>query len=79
MGAVNRAAYRPNEANAQVYDRLYAEYVALHDYFGRGGNEVMRRLRALRREVLSVTPPTPRSPETTAATGVAVPTEVEVS
>jgi L-ribulokinase len=53
MGAVNRAAYTPNERDAAVYDRLYAEYVALHDHLGRGGNDVMRRLRALRREVLA--------------------------
>jgi L-ribulokinase len=31
-----------------VYDELYAEYVRLHDYFGRGANEVMHRLRAIR-------------------------------
>jgi L-ribulokinase len=31
-----------------VYDDLYAEYVTLHDYFGRGANEVLHRLRALR-------------------------------
>jgi L-ribulokinase len=34
-----------------VYDRLFAEYVTIHDYFGRGANDVMRRLKALRREV----------------------------
>jgi L-ribulokinase len=67
MGSVQRAAYRPDEANARAYDRLYAEYVALHDHFGRGGSEVMRRLRALRREVLTVTPPSPRAPEVAAA------------
>ena len=32
-------------------DRLFAEYVTIHDYFGRGMNDVMRRLKALRREV----------------------------
>jgi L-ribulokinase len=50
MGAVNRAVYTPDEASAQAYDRLYAEYRALHDLFGRGGNDVMYRLRALKRE-----------------------------
>jgi L-ribulokinase len=50
MGAVNRAAYTPNDQAADAYDRLYAEYVQLHDYFGRGGNDVMHRLAALRRE-----------------------------
>jgi L-ribulokinase len=53
MGAVNRAAYVPDERNTAAYDRLYAEYVALHDYLGRGGNDVMRRLRALRRDALA--------------------------
>jgi len=32
------------------YDRLYAEYQVLHDYFGRGANDVMKRLKALRKE-----------------------------
>jgi L-ribulokinase len=50
MGKVERAAYRPDEARAAGYDRLYAEYSLLHDYFGRGGNEVMHRLRAIRRD-----------------------------
>ena len=39
--------YRPSAGNRAVYDDLYAEYLALHDYFGRGGNDVMRRLRAI--------------------------------
>jgi L-ribulokinase len=50
MGRLNRAVYIPDEAAADVYERLYAEYIRLHDYFGRGGNDVMHRLSALRRE-----------------------------
>ncbi|GAB3039081.1 ribulokinase [Parafrigoribacterium mesophilum] len=50
MGAVNRAAYTPDPRAADAYDKLYSEYVQLHDYFGRGGNDVMHRLTALRRE-----------------------------
>ena len=53
MGAVNRDVYVPDEQSAARYDQLFAEYVRLHDAFGRGGNEVMRRLRTLRREALS--------------------------
>ena len=45
MGKVERAAYTPDERRAAVYDQLYAEYSALHDYFGRGVNDVMHRLR----------------------------------
>ncbi len=53
MGGKREAVYLPDPASADVYDRLYAEYRLLHDYFGRGGNEVMHRLRAVRDRVLS--------------------------
>jgi L-ribulokinase len=53
MGSKREAVYLPDPASAHVYDRLYAEYCLLHDYFGRGGNEVMHRLRAIRDRVLS--------------------------
>jgi L-ribulokinase len=52
MGSVDRAVYRPRPAEAAAYDRLFAEYTALHDHFGRGGNDVMRRLRAMRRSAI---------------------------
>jgi L-ribulokinase len=51
MGRMIPAAYAPDPGAAEVYDQLYAEYAALHDYFGRGANEVMHRLRALRDRV----------------------------
>ena len=51
MGRVSKAKYRPDASRAAQYDRLYAEYQLLHDYFGRGTNDVMRRLKALKREV----------------------------
>jgi L-ribulokinase len=51
MGRIIPAAYTPSPGAAEVYDQLYAEYVLLHDYFGRGANEVMHRLRALRDRV----------------------------
>jgi L-ribulokinase len=53
MGGRRQAAYLPDPASADVYDRMYAEYLRLHDYFGRGENEVMHRLRALRDQSLS--------------------------
>ena len=40
--------YRPDPSARAVYDALYRDYLALHDHFGRGGDDVMRRLRALR-------------------------------
>jgi L-ribulokinase len=52
-GSCTRGVYTPDPASADVYDQLYAEYVRLHDYFGRGANEVLHRLRALRGQVLA--------------------------
>jgi L-ribulokinase len=53
MGSCTRGVYTPDPASADIYDQLYAEYVTLHDYFGRGANEVLHRLRALRDRVLA--------------------------
>jgi L-ribulokinase len=53
MGAGTRAVYRPDPETAAAYDELYAEYRALHDWFGRGGTEVMHRLKARRAAVLA--------------------------
>ena len=52
MGKVDRAVYEPNAEAADAYDALFAEYKLLHDYFGRGANDVMHRLKTLRREAL---------------------------
>lgn len=53
MGKVRRDVYVPDEDAAAVYDRYYDEYLLLHDHFGQGGNDVMHRLRAIRRQVRS--------------------------
>jgi L-ribulokinase len=50
MGKVRRAVYTPDPSRADTYDRLYTEYSLLHDYFGRGANDVMHRLKQLRRD-----------------------------
>ena len=50
MARVQKLTFKPNARNHAVYDQLYAEYHTLHDYFGRGGNDVMKRLKTLRRE-----------------------------
>jgi L-ribulokinase len=52
MGKVRLAAHVPDEDRAQVYDRLFEEYLALHDHFGRNSTS-MRRLRGLRREAVA--------------------------
>ncbi len=53
MAHLQDVVYRPIAAHQAVYNQLYAEYIGLHDYFGRGGNDVMKRLKALRAQVLS--------------------------
>ena len=51
MGRVHRNMYRPIPENAAAYDQLFEEYRLLHDYFGRGANDVMHRLKERRRAV----------------------------
>ncbi|MEV6633110.1 ribulokinase [Actinoplanes sp. NPDC051470] len=53
MGRKQDAVWSPDPAAGAVYDELYAEYVRLHDYFGRGENSVMRKLRAIQRKVVT--------------------------
>jgi len=50
MGSLSDRIYRPIPEHKAVYDRLYAEYAVLHDYFGRGENDVLKRLRRIRAE-----------------------------
>jgi L-ribulokinase len=49
MGSVRQAAYQPIEPNVEAYQEMFEEYQTLHDYFGRGANDVMHRLRERRR------------------------------
>jgi L-ribulokinase len=50
MAHVQRLTYRPRPAKHTIYNQLFNEYKTLHDYFGRGANDVMKRLKALKRE-----------------------------
>lgn len=50
MGRVDERVYTPIPKNVAVYDRLFREYKTLHDYFGRGGNDVMKRLKAIKKQ-----------------------------
>ena len=53
MAHLKDKVYQPIQASRATYDRLYREYVTLHDYFGRGANNVMKRLKAMRAETLA--------------------------
>ncbi len=50
MAHLKDEMYAPNPENREVYEKLYAEYILLHDYFGRGSNDVMKRLKQIRAE-----------------------------
>ena len=50
MGKVKNDVYTPIEENSAVYDKLFAEYKTLHDYFGKGENDVMKRLKKIKIE-----------------------------
>ena len=50
MGGVREEpVYVPDPEARKAYDLLYAEYTLLHDTFGRGENDVMKRLKEIRR------------------------------
>jgi L-ribulokinase len=49
MGAEPGEVYTPIPGNVAAYEDLFQEYKALHDYFGRGSNDVMHRLKAIQR------------------------------
>jgi len=51
MAHLRDEKYTPNPAHKEVYDQLYAEYKVLHDYFGRGENDAMKRLKSLKARV----------------------------
>jgi len=51
MGKLKDEIYKPNPEAKTVYDKLFAEYVRLHDTFGRGENDVMKRLKAIKVDV----------------------------
>lgn len=49
MAKVRDEKVKPTAANTEIYTKLYQEYKRLHDYFGRGENNVMKLLKELKR------------------------------
>ncbi len=50
MGKVEERTYKPIPENVEAYSKLYAEFKILHDYFGKGTNDVMKRLKKIKAE-----------------------------
>ncbi len=54
MARLQKVTYRPIPSSQRIYERLFAEYAHLYDYFGRGGNDVMKRLKVIKAEARKV-------------------------
>ncbi len=52
MAHLQKKTYIPNNNDKKTYNRLYSEYTLLHDYFGYGHNDAMKRLNNLRTNIL---------------------------
>lgn len=49
MARLREKMFTPDRARHEAYQKLFVEYEKLHDYFGRGGNDVMKRLKEMKR------------------------------
>lgn len=52
MAHLSSKSFIPNNNDKKTYNRLYSEYTLLHDYFGYGHNNAMKRLNNLRTNIL---------------------------
>jgi L-ribulokinase len=50
MAPAMRETFLPGPSAVAAYDRLYAEYLRLHDLFGRGGDPVMSALKQIQHD-----------------------------
>jgi L-ribulokinase len=55
MAHVSGTTYTPRVEHRDAYELLYGEYVRLHDLFGRGGDDVMQRLKRLQADAAAAT------------------------
>jgi len=50
MAHLKDETFKPIPENQKVYELLYAEYLRLHNYYGRGENNVMKTLKKIKAE-----------------------------
>jgi L-ribulokinase len=48
MARVRAESFKPIAENVQMYDSMYQKYSRLHEYFGSGGNDVMKGLKEIK-------------------------------
>ncbi len=51
MAKVKEESFKPIPENVELYNAIFKEYQLLHDYFGRGENNVMKRLKQIKASV----------------------------
>lgn len=51
MARVKEETFKPIPEHVELYEQLYQEYSKLYDYFGRGENDVMKRLKRIKQAV----------------------------
>ncbi|MCD6232457.1 ribulokinase [Candidatus Aerophobetes bacterium] len=51
MAHLKKESFEPYKENHYLYQEIYAEYEKLHDYFGRGENRVMKKLKDIKRKL----------------------------
>jgi L-ribulokinase len=51
MTRVQKLTYKPRPERHEIYQKIFREYQSLHDYFGRGTNDVMKRMKELQRSI----------------------------
>jgi len=48
MAKLRKEKVKPIPENVEKYTAIYEEYKILHDYFGTGVNDVMKRLKTIK-------------------------------
>ncbi|GIM46584.1 ribulokinase [Collibacillus ludicampi] len=54
MGRIKNVSFKPIPEHVKIYNELYQEYLLLQNYFGRGMNDVMGRLKKLKDRIKSI-------------------------
>ena len=52
MAHLKQETYKPIPENQKIYSRVFTEYEILHDHFGRGENDVMKRLKKIKQTII---------------------------
>ena len=52
MANLTDIEYIPNPRHSEIYDELFANYTELHDYFGRGGSPIMKKLKEIQKKAV---------------------------